>query len=101
VKVPIACSLTVHDATDRVAEWRAFLGTFVDESTREPQGLRLRLQPGDEALLAAVDLSAREKECCAFFSFTIDIEPDARWLRVEVPEDADAVLADFAALLDS
>jgi len=60
--------------------------------------VRLRLRPDDETLAVAADLAAREKECCAFFSFTIEIEPDARWLRVEAPPDAQAVLDGLVAL---
>ena len=98
-KIPIACTLTPADAGDRLGEWRAFLADHVDLATREGAELNLRLRPSDESLCAAADLSAREKECCAFFTFAIAIETDACWLRIAVPPDASAILDDFAGLL--
>ena len=98
-KVPIACTLTVDDAGDRVAEWRAFLADHVEDARREGDVLHLRLRDSDETLCAAADLSAREKQCCGFFSFAIAIEADARWLDIAVPSDASAVLDEFAGLL--
>ena len=98
-KIPIACTLTPADAGDRLGEWRTFLADHVDLASREGSELRLRLRPSDESLCAAADLSAREKECCGFFSFAIAIETDVRWLCIAVPPDASAVLDDFASLL--
>ena len=98
-KIPIACTLTVADAGDRVEEWRAFLAHHVEETRREGDELRLHLRDSDETLCAAADLSAREKQCCGFFSFAIAIEADARWLVIAVPSDASTILDDFAALL--
>ena len=57
------------------------------------------MAPGDEVLLAAASLGQREKECCAFFDFTIALEADARWLCVAVPEGAEATLASFVDAL--
>ena len=98
-KIPVACSLTVDDAGDRLEEWRTFLADHVDVAGRDRDVLRLRLLPSDESLSAAADLSAREKECCGFFSFAIAIEADARWLCIEVPPDARGILDEFAGLL--
>ena len=49
--------------------------------------------------MAAVALAQREKECCPFFDVTLDIAADRRTLSFRVPEGAEAVLAEFAALL--
>ena len=98
-KIPVACTLTATDAGDRVEEWRAFLAAHVEEARRDGDILRLRLRESDETLCAAADLSAREKQCCGFFSFAIAIEADARWLDIAVPPDASEILDDFAGLL--
>jgi hypothetical protein len=98
-RIPIACTLTVADAGDRVEEWRSFLADNVEEARRDGDVLHLRLRDSDAALCAAADLSAREKQCCEFFAFAITIEADARWLDITVPSDASAILDDFAGLL--
>ncbi|MEA2686756.1 MAG: hypothetical protein QOE93_1951 [Actinomycetota bacterium] len=102
IAVPIACTLEPDAVEDRVTEWHALLAARVDRVDRVervegdgPAAGRLRLRPGDDTLLAAVDLAQREKACCGFFRFSVELEADARWLRVEVPADAAAVLDDF------
>jgi hypothetical protein len=99
VKVPIACSLSAEASEDRIREWRAFLSRSVVSADRQGNVLRLGLVLSDRVLAAAVDLAGREKACCPFFAFAIEIEPDARTLRVEVPAEAVAVLDDFAGLV--
>ena len=99
VKIPIACTLSAERAEDRVEEWRTFFSTHSDEvMDRSSTEIAIHLRDGDGALLAAADLAGREHTCCSFFSFAIDIESNARWLRVSVPPDAAAVLADFRTL---
>lgn len=100
-KVPIACSLTANDAKDRIAEWRRFFEEHAEAADRTDGQLRVRLRPMDESLLAAADLSAREKACCGFFVFAIEICADGRWLRIAVPSEARGILEDFARLLPS
>ena len=98
-RIPIACTLTVEDAEDRVGEWRAFFAAHTDVvEVRSPTEAAVRLRPGDEALLAAADLAGREKACCSFFAFSIALTEDARWLQMAVPEDAAPILSDFVTL---
>jgi hypothetical protein len=101
VKVPIACSLAVDDSEERIREWRTFLRDSVVSAERRGYVLRLGLEKSDHVLLTAVDLASREKACCPFFEFSVEIEPTARTFRVEVPPDAGQVLDDLAALLPS
>ncbi len=97
---PVACTLSQEDASSRLAEWHDFLHRAVDLSERPAEGrLRLRLEPPSENLLAAVDLARREKACCAFFEFSIEVRSDANWLVVTVPTDASASLDALAGLL--
>ena len=98
-RIPIACTLTPEAAEDRVGEWRRFLTAHTDVvDHRSPTEVAVRLRPGDDALLAAADMARREKACCSFFTFSIALAADARWLRVAVPEDAAPILSDFVAL---
>jgi hypothetical protein len=99
VQIPIACSLTPSDAEDRIDEWRRFLAGSVSAVARNGAVMQLELVPAQQALLQAVDLARREKACCGFFTFSIDVEPDASTLCIGVPADAIAVLDEFARLL--
>ncbi len=96
--MPIACTLTATQAEDRVEEWRRFLQASVTAVEHDELSARLRLRDGDHVLLAAADLSRRERACCAFFRFRIEPMPDALWLQVEVPPDAAPILDDFLGL---
>jgi hypothetical protein len=100
VRIPIACTLTATDAESRVDEWREFLATSTTASERlSGHELRVRLAPAPDALAAAVDLAQREKACCAFFEFSIDVAADHLWLRVTVPPETSRILDDFASFL--
>jgi hypothetical protein len=100
VRIPIACTLTAADAEIRVDEWRSFLATATMASERlSGHQLRLQLAPSPGVLASAVDLAQREKACCAFFDFSIDVAPDQLWLCVTVPPEASSILDDFVSLL--
>ena len=99
VKVPIACTLGASDATERIDEWRAFLGECVTSTARRECAVRLTLDSSDATVVRAVDLATREKRCCAFFSFAIEIEADQTSLVITVPEDAIPILEELATLV--
>jgi hypothetical protein len=97
---PIECTLTSEDAATRVDEWRRFMQESID--TAQVVGddqLRLLLNPRPDVLPVAVDLARREKSCCQFFDFSIQIQEESCWLVISVPHQAAPVLADFARLL--
>ena len=99
MRVPIACNLNAEAATGRIEEWRATMSTSVASSKRTAAGrVDLRLADGPTAAGQMVDLARREKACCGFFTFTVEIEADGATMVVEVPDDAAAILDDFAAL---
>ena len=87
-QIPIACTLSEDDQMTRGDEWRRFLDANVIEVIRSESSARLRLLDSDAVILAAVDLSRREKECCAFFEFRLELLPDAVWLEVAAPAEA-------------
>jgi hypothetical protein len=100
MRIPIACTLTSDSASVRIEEWRRFFADWT--SMAEQSGnlqFRVRLNESTQAVQAAVDLARREKACCAFFEFSIEVEADASWLSVKVPPDAVDTLADFVSLL--
>jgi anti-sigma-K factor RskA len=96
---PIACSLDPGSLADRVDEWRALVATSVVAVEAEPTAVHLVLQPSEAALVAAVELAQREKQCCPFFDVAIDIGAQQRTLSLRVPDGAEEAMATFVAIL--
>lgn len=97
--VPIACSLDAGSLADRVEEWRTLVASSVVEVEAEPTAVHLVLDPSGPALVAAVELAQREKQCCPFFDVVIDIGAQQRTLSLSVPDGAEEAMASFAAML--
>jgi hypothetical protein len=91
-QIPIACTLSATEKSDRGDEWNQFLVANVVETVRTESAARLRLRDGNEVIISAVDLARREKACCAFFEFELELRPEEVWLRVEAPPEASAIL---------
>ena len=91
-QIPIACTLSTDDMTARGDEWRQFLESSVAEVVRSDTSARLRLTDGSDVILAAVDLARREKACCAFFQFRLELFADVVWLEVGAPVEASPIL---------
>lgn len=91
-EIPIACTLSAADMTTRGDEWRRFFATNVFEVVRCESSVRLRLKGGDDVILSTVDLARREKACCAFFEFRLELLADDVWFEIGAPAEAAAVL---------
>jgi anti-sigma-K factor RskA len=96
---PIACSLDAGALADRIDEWRALVASSVVSVVAEPTAVHLVLAPSDAALVTAVGLAQREKQCCPFFGVDVEIGADHRTLSLRVPDGAEEVMAAFAAAL--
>jgi hypothetical protein len=98
IVIPDACALPTAEQPLRLAEFDALFATAVRRV--EPVGpthARMWLT-GPAGLATRVrDLTARETECCSFFTFTVTPEPaddgEALILDVEVPAQYTDVLA--------
>jgi hypothetical protein len=100
VDIPIACSLTPAGARSQLDEWRALLAAAVTGTERPgPAVLSLRLRDDPGQLAAVVALAQREKACCPFFGFALEIGADSVALQVSVPPDAVSILDGFAQLI--
>ncbi|MEV6268896.1 hypothetical protein AB0L64_17085 [Kribbella sp. NPDC051936] len=83
------CKLPTAEQPFRVAEFDRLFAEHLRRAERvDAQTLDLTLDP--ESLAAVEDLTARETECCAFFTFTLELR-----LRVTVPPTQAAVLDGF------
>lgn len=98
-KIPIACTLTADAAVDRLAEWRGAFSTLVQKVDLDENHATLTLLGGREALLTIADLAEREKACCSFFEFSIELQGLDTRLHVDVPSEADEILTALLSLL--
>jgi hypothetical protein len=96
---PIVCALDAQSMASRIIEWRNFVASSVLAVESERAAVRLVLRDSDAALLGAVWLGHREKQCCAFFDVAIELEADRRCLVFRVPLGTEAALAPFTELI--
>jgi DNA-binding transcriptional MerR regulator len=96
-----ACTLPTAERPLRLAEFDDLFATAVrDVATLSPTHARMRLT-GPTGLEARIrDLTARETECCSFFTFTVTPSPavdgEVMTLDIEVPPEYADVLGALA-----
>ena len=89
--MPEACTLPTVDRPLRLKEFDDLFATRLRGLSRvSPTVLRWSLDPAIEEV--ARDLTARETECCSFFSFTFSSPGEVLTVDVEVPPAQVAVL---------
>jgi hypothetical protein len=89
---PVACTLHADEQADRATQWGALVAEAVSEE-EIADGRRLTF-PADAALAARIaGLAAAEQQCCAFFAFTLQLEPGAIVLTVRAPQAGAELLA--------
>jgi hypothetical protein len=86
---PIVCDMTdaPDTAAERLAEYKHLYGTALVARERIGEGIRFRFraEPGLDDRVR--DLAAREKACCAFFTFEIATHGDEVWMDAWVVDD--------------
>jgi len=89
------CTLPTEQLPLRRAEFDDLFATAVDVERTSATHARLRLFGSADLVAYARDLTARETECCSFFTFTVVPEPpDHVVVDVRVP-------AAYATVLDA
>lgn len=83
---PFACNMSAIPSSERSQHLAAIEEVFgaVQEIRELPDGYAFRL-PGETAwLMKVADFVARERLCCPFFGFALQIEPEggALWLSL-------------------
>jgi hypothetical protein len=87
---PDACTLPTAERPFRVAEFDQLFAAHLRHADRvDAQTLDLTLDPASRPTVE--DLTARETECCSFFTFTLSGTTDFH-LRITVPPAQTAVL---------
>ncbi len=97
--IPIACTLDAGSLADRAGEWRSFVTSSVVALEADATTVRMVLADSPSALATAASLGQREKQCCAFFDVSLQLEAERRTLVLAVPEGAEDALAAFVTLL--
>ncbi|MFG1946423.1 hypothetical protein [Nonomuraea sp. NPDC048826] len=98
----IVCDMTTARDTpeERLAEYGRLFGRALTGRERTGEGIRFRLRAEDGLEEWVRDLAAREKACCAFFSFEVTATGDEVVWDAAVPDDeaARAILEEFYLL---
>ena len=88
--MPIACSLSRDELTDRVEDWQRVLAHVQSRSAIDG-GLRLEFGP-QAPVTELATLASAEQGCCGFFAFTLTLDGRGAGLEVTAPADAQPVL---------
>lgn len=99
----LACDLTVFSA-DEHASHGAALAAIRDatlERLELPNGYRYRLTDDDTIISTVAGFIARERRCCPFFTFALEVEapPGGTWLQLTGPEGAKEIIASVGSIL--
>src|ERR1700737_1038416 len=79
--IPVACTLPTDQQPARLTEFDELFRDRVIEADRsEPMSLWLTRAGSDEVAARVQDLTARETQCCSFFTF--ELSPAAYGLRL-------------------
>jgi DNA-binding transcriptional MerR regulator len=96
-QVPVGCTLSNGGQVARRAEWADLLGRATGRTdTDGAADITFPADPDLAGRLAA--LAAREKQCCTFFAFTLDLTAAGSvTLHVRAPPEAGSLLAGLLA----
>jgi len=103
---PIMCDMTdaPDTAVERLAEYERLFGqALVGRERMDESSVRFRFEATEGVEAWVQDLAAREKACCAFFSYTVHERDGEVWWDMAVVDDdlARQVLDEFYRLPDS
>jgi hypothetical protein len=102
---PIVCDRSTATGTpaEGIAEYRRLFTRALVGREKTADGIVFRFRADDGIEAWVRDLAAREKACCAFFTFTITEREGQVWWETGVPDDelARAVLDEFYTLPDT
>jgi hypothetical protein len=92
-EIPLACTLSSDGQITRFAEWAVLL-TRATSKTDTDGGADITFPADPDLAGQLAALSVREKDCCSFFAFTLDMTAAGTiTLRVRAPQDAEPLIA--------
>ena len=91
--MPIACTLSEAELRERQSTIVRLLRENVLDVIRTADGYEYRFKPTSEILLSLTQIVDLERQCCAFLTFRIVVEPQ-KPIRFEIasPPEARAVI---------
>jgi hypothetical protein len=99
---PIVCDMTgaPDTAAERLAEYGRLFSASLIGRERTDGGVRFRFRAHRGLEESVRDLAAREKACCAFFTFSVTVRGDELWWDSSVVDDdiARGILDQFYTL---
>jgi hypothetical protein len=95
VELPLACSLTAEQQTDRADEFRELARRALADRHREPGRLVLSFQDLPGVAKQVEHLARRERECCPFLELSVERADGLVALSIGAGEGADAALDAF------
>jgi hypothetical protein len=95
VDLPIACSLSATDLTQRLADMAELGRAALVDAQTQPRRARLRFAAAAGVRERVEAVVAAEVECCPFLTMRVTDEPDGVLLTIEAPEGAEIVLAEL------
>ena len=94
--LPIACTLTESELKERRRTVLNLIRDSAIDAASIPGGYSYRFRPSSEALSQLFNLVDLERQCCAFLTFKIVVEPQQPIaLEVSGPPNAIDVVADL------
>ena len=98
---PVACTLTAEQLREGAADLLPGLFAMARAVDWQPDGATLTFEAADDLLARIAAVIERERRCCAFLRFTLDVAPDFGpvTLAVTGPEGTRAVLEATAGVL--
>ena len=82
--VPIACSLTADQIKCESSILLPGLSLCAQSGEWMKEGIRLRFSPTTENLEAIVQTVDKERRCCAFLNFRVEVPPAAGAITLEI-----------------
>lgn len=97
---PIMCTLSPNSMVDRLGEFETLFARGLTRLEREPLLLRLTFE-ADAARQARIrELFAREQQCCAFLTFTVEETEAGLLVSILAPAEAGPTLDGFQMLAE-
>ena len=93
--IPVACSLSAEELTER-RKLRARIGESLEETLDRESGYSYRFA-SDALLPELLEIIRAERQCCPFFRFALTFEPGngPLWLDITGPEGTKEFLRSF------
>jgi hypothetical protein len=94
IELPIACSLELADASDRLASFSRLTADALIRAERRAPGIELAFRGDDEVEQAVLAFIEAERQCCPFLDFQLTRGEELH-LRIGGPDEARPILDAF------